>query len=93
MTDEAAIRECIVALLRRRAADASICPSEVARALAPDEAEWRASMPQVRRLAAAMGEARAIAVTQKESELSSSEVLLASGPIRLRRGASFPLES
>ncbi|HZX80789.1 MAG TPA: DUF3253 domain-containing protein [Lysobacter sp.] len=90
MADEAAIRECIVALLRRRAADASICPSEVARALAPDEAEWRASMPQVRRVAAAMAESGEVGVTQGERELPSSEVVLASGPIRLRRSRGFP---
>ncbi|GGZ62777.1 hypothetical protein GCM10008101_16250 [Lysobacter xinjiangensis] len=93
MADDAAIRDCVVALLRRRADDASICPSEVARALSPDETEWRASMPQVRRVAAAMAESDEIAVTQGERELPSSEVMLAGGPIRLRRGRGFPSEA
>ena len=69
------------------------CPSEVARALSPDETEWRASMPQVRRVAAAMAESDEIAVTQGERELPSSEVMLAGGPIRLRRGRGFPSEA
>ncbi|HEY4559964.1 MAG TPA: DUF3253 domain-containing protein [Lysobacter sp.] len=93
MADVAAIRERVVALLRRRAVDASICPSEVARALSPDEAEWRASMPQVRRAAAGMTESGEIVVTQGERELPSSDVMLASGPIRLRRGRGFPGEA
>lgn len=34
-------------LLARRAPGATICPSEVARALATEEADWRSAMPAV----------------------------------------------
>jgi hypothetical protein len=42
----AAPRDVMLALLARRAPDATICPSEVARALAPGP-DWRAAMPVV----------------------------------------------
>ena len=38
-------RETALMLLASRAADASVCPSEVARAIAPEG--WRAAMPSV----------------------------------------------
>jgi hypothetical protein len=41
MTDP---RAAALSLLARRAPDATICPSEVARAIAPD---WRGAMPSV----------------------------------------------
>lgn len=41
MTDP---RAATLSLLARRAPDATICPSEVARAIAPD---WRGAMPAV----------------------------------------------
>ena len=37
-------RATTLSLLARRAPDASVCPSEVARAIAPD---WRGAMPAV----------------------------------------------
>ncbi len=43
-------KHVIVALLTQRAATATVCPSEVARALAAGDgnaAEWRAQMPKV----------------------------------------------
>ncbi|APZ98465.1 hypothetical protein BWQ93_08145 [Sphingopyxis sp. QXT-31] len=39
-------QNAILALLADRSADASICPSEVARAISTDD-DWRASMPTV----------------------------------------------
>ena len=44
---EAAARAATLALLERRAVGATVCPSEVARALAGDGANWRAAMPAV----------------------------------------------
>jgi len=41
MTD---LRAAVLSLLARRAPDATICPSEVARVIAPD---WRGAMPVV----------------------------------------------
>ncbi|MFC4256645.1 DUF3253 domain-containing protein [Altererythrobacter xixiisoli] len=40
------VRETLLALLANRAAGATICPSEVARAIAP-AGEWRDAMPLV----------------------------------------------
>ncbi|MGY4515447.1 DUF3253 domain-containing protein [Lysobacter sp. HA18] len=92
MTDDATIRETIVALLSARSATASICPSEVARSLAGDDA-WRAAMPDVRRVAATLSETRVLLVTQGEQVLPSASVLMAAGPVRLRRGPLFPVDA
>ncbi|AXK72469.1 DUF3253 domain-containing protein [Lysobacter sp. TY2-98] len=93
MTGDATIRESIVALLSARSPDASVCPSEVARSLEATEDAWRTLMPQVRQVAAAMAEARLIVATQGERVVPSAEVLMASGPIRLRRGPAFPVDA
>ncbi len=79
------IAAAIFALLAARAADGTICPSEVARALAGDEPAWRALMPEVRRVAAALAQAGSLRVTQLGDEV---DALAARGPIRLGR----PLE-
>jgi hypothetical protein len=42
----ASARDMVLELLAARRSDATICPSEVARAIAPGEA-WRAAMPSV----------------------------------------------
>ncbi|MGY3264087.1 DUF3253 domain-containing protein [Lysobacter sp. HA35] len=93
MTDDATIRETIVALLSARSPTASICPSEVARSLEYDEDAWRAAMPDVRRVAATLSEARVLLVTQGEQVLPSASVLMATGPVRLRRGPLFPVDA
>jgi hypothetical protein len=79
------IAAAIFALLAARAADGTICPSEAARALAGDEAAWRALMPEIRRVAAALAQAGSLRVTQHGEEV---DALTARGPIRLGR----PLE-
>lgn len=63
-------------ILRLVAGRRSICPSEVARALAPD---WRPLMPRVRQVAAGM---HGIAVTQGGVEVDART---ARGPVRLRQ--------
>ncbi|VXB13594.1 conserved hypothetical protein [Luteimonas sp. 9C] len=73
----------ILALLRVRAPDASICPSEVARRLY-DEASWRTAMPDVRRVACALAAARRIRITQADVVLDPDTPI--AGAIRLRRG-------
>jgi hypothetical protein len=78
----------IVDLLSRRSPEASICPSDVARALADDEAAWRALMPSVRDVAAGLARRGVVIVTQGESTLDPADI--GHGPIRLRRGARFP---
>lgn len=69
--DEIAVAIRGLALAR---APASMCPSDVARALAED---WRPLMPDVRRVAAGMPD---IVATQRGA---SCDALTARGPIRL----------
>jgi hypothetical protein len=86
VTDDDIAQE-IVRQLSRRAADSSICPSEVARALQSDDAAWRALMPQVREVAAAMREARRLRVTRGGADVPNEA--LHRGAIRLARGPDF----
>lgn len=73
----------IRALLRARAPDASICPSEVARRLY-DETTWRTAMPDVRRVACALAASQRIRITQADVVLDPDIPI--TGAIRLRRG-------
>jgi hypothetical protein len=82
MAGDAAIERQLFALLDARAADATICPSDVARALRDDEAGWRALMPEVRRVAAALAAAGRLRVTRGGREV---DALAPGGPIRLGR--------
>ncbi|WP_081996553.1 DUF3253 domain-containing protein [Luteibacter sp. 9133] len=81
------IEATIIQLLGRRAPEASICPSDVARALAADEAAWRALMPQVREVAAALARSGRVVITQGAERLSPEDV--DRGPVRLRRGPGW----
>jgi Protein of unknown function (DUF3253) len=81
------IAQEIVRLLSRRAADSSICPSEVARALESDAAAWRALMPRVREVAAAMRDARRLRITCGGADVPNDA--LHRGAIRLARGPDF----
>ena len=73
------IETTILALLERRAEGKTICPSEAARALKPDD--WRPLMQPVRDVAAAMADEGRLEVTQKGEVV---DVRKARGPIRLR---------
>lgn len=75
------IRATIDRLLDERAADATICPSEVARALAPDPA-WRELMERVRRVAATEQAAGRLEFRQRGEAVDPAG---ARGPIRLAR--------
>ena len=72
----------IFELLERRAAGATICPSDAARALASGESQWRALMPEVRRVAAALAAAGKLRVSAHGEDV---DALQARGPIRLGR--------
>ena len=74
-------------LLRKRAPGASICPSDVARALAKDEPAWRALMPSIRNTAAGLARSECIVITQGTDQVDPDDV--DHGPIRLRRGPKF----
>jgi hypothetical protein len=81
------IAQEVMRQLSRRAADSSICPSEVARALQSDAAAWRALMPQVREVAAAMRDAGRVRITRGGVDVPRDE--LHRGAIRLARGPDF----
>jgi len=77
---EAAIEETIFALLATRQQGATICPSEVARALIPDDGLWRALMPQVRHVAQELAQSNRLSVTRAGVHVDATP---RGGPIRL----------
>lgn len=79
MSDEQ-IAATIFALLAERAEGRTICPSEAARALAPDD--WRPLMEPVREVAYGLADAGRLEVTQRGEVVDGRA---ARGPIRLRR--------
>jgi hypothetical protein len=74
----------ILARTAARGASRTLCPSEVARALADD---WRPLMPAVREVAAELAEAGRIVVTQKGRAVDPRT---ARGPVRLGSGGLTP---
>lgn len=84
ITDEE-IAAQIQALLSRRSAGASICPSDAARALLPAPGDWRALMPRVRAVAAGLALAGQLRITQRGVALDPAKPLR--GAIRLARAA------
>jgi hypothetical protein len=75
---EAYIRDAILTLRQDRQRRATICPSEAARALAPEE--WRPLMPQVRAVALAMAADGIVDIRQGGRTAAPVEPLR--GPIR-----------
>lgn len=73
------IAKAIVELLNQREAPKTLCPSEVARAVAPGA--WRALMPQVRAVALDMARQGALEIRQKGCAVDPDAPLR--GPIRL----------
>ncbi len=76
----------IMRLLAARAPGATLCPSEVARDIAP--ADWRPLMPAVREIAADMARTGAIEITQRGVVIELDKPVR--GPIRLRRSQQNP---
>lgn len=85
LTDEQ-VRDAIVGLLQNRAPLATICPSEAARALAPDA--WRPLMPRVRAVAVALAKVGVLEIRSGGRTISPDQRLR--GPIRLGRPSSSP---
>ena len=82
MTDSD-IADALFRLLDSRSPTATVCPSEVARALAPGaETAWRALMPEVRRVASGLAAANLLRVTRKGVPV---DAMGPGGPIRLGR--------
>ena len=82
---DARLERVIVALLDQRRPDASICPSEAARSVAPEG--WRDLMPAARAAAGRLAAAGEVQVTQKGSVV---DVATARGPVRVRRPRTAP---
>jgi hypothetical protein len=78
-----ALEAAILALLEQRADDATICPSEAARAAARD-GDWRALMGPARAAAGRLVERGEVEVTQRGRVVDPAT---ARGPIRIRRVA------
>jgi hypothetical protein len=80
--DDAAIRREILRQTAARGADRSICPSEVARALAGgDDGPWRPLMGPVRRAAAQLAQGGRIEILRKGKPVPPEDMR---GVIRLR---------
>ena len=77
----------IIDLLSEREPKASICPSDVARALTAGEMGWRALMPTVREAAAALARSGRIVITQGDQQIDPNDAY--HGPVRLRRGPAY----
>jgi hypothetical protein len=75
-----ALERAIDALLDRRAAGTTICPSEAARSVDPEG--WRALMPAARAAAGRLAAAGSVEVTQGGGVV---DVATARGPVRVRR--------
>ena len=71
-------RETALTLLASRAADATVCPSEVARAIAPEA--WRAAMPSVHAAVDTLVEEGRVQLSWKGETLAKR-----SGPYRIGR--------
>lgn len=80
--DGAAIAEAIQSLLAERADDATICPSEVARALERPGHPWRSLMDDVRTAAAQLAHDGLLSVMQGGEVVDPAA---ARGPIRFGR--------
>ncbi|WP_373298239.1 DUF3253 domain-containing protein [Nakamurella endophytica] len=76
------MESAILGLLDRRAADASICPSEVARAVAGD-GDWRALMEPVREAARRLTRDGTVEITRGGEVVEPGT---GKGPVRIRRG-------
>ncbi len=79
-TEAAALRAAILAAVAARGPGRSLCPSEIARALAP--ADWRPLMPALRAAAALLAEEGRVAVTRRGRPVDARAP---GGPIRLSR--------
>lgn len=67
-------------LLRARGAGKSICPSEVARLVAADAADWRAAMPLVHGAVARLHDRQMVALSWRGADRFPGQ-----GPYRIRR--------
>lgn len=79
---DAALEAAILDLLARRDAGKTICVSEAARAVRPDDEAWRDLMDAARDAARRLVAAGEVVITQGGEEVDPAT---ARGPIRVRR--------
>ncbi|TAG80569.1 MAG: DUF3253 domain-containing protein [Burkholderiales bacterium] len=77
---ELKVKSSIIQLCESRAPDGTICPSEVARAVWPDD--WRTHMEDVRAVGVELAKANVIEITQRGIVLDPSNEIR--GAIRYR---------
>jgi hypothetical protein len=77
-----ALEAALLAKLDARARGATVCPSEAARAIHPDEAQWRPLMERAREAARRLVAKGDVEITQRGRVVDPST---AKGPIRVRR--------
>ena len=75
-----AVEDKIFELLAARRPGLTICPSDVARALAPEETAWRGLMPEIREVAQALVLSGRLVVTRGGVPVEATQP---GGPIRL----------
>ncbi|MEL6451725.1 MAG: DUF3253 domain-containing protein [Pseudomonadota bacterium] len=75
--DDSDIRQAILRAVHARGPGKTLCPSEVARSLAPN---WRPLMPQIRQIAQTLADGGAVIITQKGTQVNA---ITAKGSIRL----------
>lgn len=78
MNDREQIEQTILDLVHKRGPGKSICPSEAARQLSPEN--WRPLMEDVRNVAAKLAQAGKLVILQKGEVVS---LQASKGPIRL----------
>ncbi|MFN5350472.1 MAG: DUF3253 domain-containing protein [Polaromonas sp.] len=78
------IEAALLALIAQRGHQASACPSEVARALSPDD--WRTLMPRVRQMAGQLALRGLLDISQGGQSVPASSLPNGpwKGPIRVR---------
>jgi len=80
---DVALESKIIELLGQRAADATICPSDAARAVRPDD--WRDLMQPARDAAQRLVANGSVTITQHGEAV---DLATSRGPIRIRRNPS-----
>jgi hypothetical protein len=75
------LERAILDLLEQRAPGATICPSDAARAVAPED-DWRELMEPTRQAASRLAEAGKVEITQRGEVVDPHTV---KGPIRIAR--------
>ncbi len=86
MTNAEALEAEILRQTTERGTDKSICPSEVARALAADEATWRRLMGPIRAAAIRLARSGQVEILRKGKPVDPTAEIR--GVIRLRKSAS-----